>query len=43
MARTYPSHNVEPLYLDALGKHDPIESLRKAPKRLRKLIKGRSK
>ena len=43
MARTYPSHNVEPLYLDALGKHDPIESMRKAPKRLRKLIKGLSK
>ena len=43
MAREYPAHNVAEHYLQALGSHDPIDSLRKAPKRLRKLIGKLSK
>ena len=43
MSRTYPPAKIEAQYRDALGSQDPIESMRKAPLRLRKLIHGRSK
>lgn len=42
MARRYPQTNVPERYLQALGTRDPIDSLRKAPKRVRKLVKGLS-
>lgn len=38
--RTYPPLTTPERYLSALGGRDPLESLRKAPKRLRRLIKG---
>jgi hypothetical protein len=43
MPRAYPKVSTPERYLSALGEHDPIESLRKAPKRLRKVLKGLSK
>jgi len=43
MKRTYPSITTSQRYLDALGNHDPLESMRKAPKRVRKLLKGLSR
>jgi hypothetical protein len=43
MPRAYPQVSTPERYLAALGEHDPIESLRKAPKRLRKVLKGLSK
>lgn len=43
MSRHYPAPLTHERYLSALGDHDPIESMRKAPRRLRKLIKGLSK
>lgn len=37
---TYPPVTTPDRYLVALGQRDPLESLRKAPKRVRKLVKG---
>jgi hypothetical protein len=42
MPRVLPPPAVAERYLQALGGADPIESQRKAPKRLRKLVKGLS-
>lgn len=38
--RTYPPVTTPERYLTALGQRDPLESMRKAPKRVRKLIKA---
>lgn len=43
MARVYPQPTIPERYALALGDSDPIESQRKAPKRMRKLVKGLSK
>lgn len=43
MTREYPAPAIPERYAQALGGHDPIESMRKAPKRLKKLLKGLSK
>lgn len=40
MTRAYPPVATPERYLSALGDHDPIDSLRKAPKRLKKALKG---
>lgn len=42
MARVYPQPAIPERYALALGVCDPIESQRKAPKRMRKLVKGLS-
>jgi hypothetical protein len=42
MADTVPTSVIPQRYLDALGDADPIESQRKAPKRIKKLLKGLS-
>src|SRR5262249_54947299 len=42
MPRVLPPPAVAERYVQALGEVDPIESQRKAPKRLRKLVKGLS-
>ena len=43
MARVYPQPAIPERYALALGGSDPIESQRKAPKRMRKLVKGLSR
>lgn len=43
MNRTYPPITTHERYLTALEGRDPLESMRKAPKRLRKLLKGLSR
>ncbi len=40
MSRTYPPITTNDRYLSALDGRDPVESMRKAPKRLRKLLEG---
>ncbi len=43
MSRNYPPITTHERYLSALEGRDPLESMRKAPKRLRKLLKGLSR
>jgi hypothetical protein len=42
MADAVPTSAIPQRYVDALGDADPIESQRKAPKRIKKLVKGMS-